>query len=171
MIYEPVWQPAPGVLFQLPETAVAVRYAICCEVPAATDVLTGEPLPPPTVQGYEVAITPVPPRWLRVLAAPSGVTVAAEALAGLFPIVFIDCLRHGKIERVYDWQALPEDADEVVAFCPSRERQREYQLTVTARLSDGEAVNAIYSLVILQDWTAGRDRLRREVDARRNQKG
>lgn len=171
MIYQEQWLPEPGELFRLPETATGLDMTVRCEVPEATDAQTGEPVPPPVVLGYTATVLPPPPPVLVISALPSGVSVRADTLAGLFPILFIDCLRQGRLERVPHWDSLPADADEIIEYRPSRERQREYRLTVTARLSDGQSVNAVYSLVILQDWTAGRDRLRREIDARSNQAG
>lgn len=158
------WTPAPGELFRLPETETNVAYAVSVAV-EEDDPITGEPTPV-AVTGYQGAITPEQP----VLdAADTGgeLTVSADELMGLFPIEALDYLLGGVLETAGSWDALPEAAEEIIAYKPSTDSERTYTLAVTAQLEDGTEEHAEYSLVILQDWSAGRDLLKEAVDARR----
>lgn len=167
--YDVLWLPPPGVLFKEPETAKGLSVGVSCELTGLESALTGEIVPPPSVLSYECSATPELPNQLQIATSKAGVLVSSQDLSGLFPIVYIDCLREGNIERVYSWDELPVSAEEIIDYHPSRELQKEYTLTVRAYLSDGETVNAVYSLIILQDWTAGRDRLRSEMNVRSNE--
>jgi len=162
---EVVWSPAPGVLFEEPETARGLSFHISCSV--VVDPVALEPAP--TVTGYRAALTPEPGApVLQVSVSASGINVTSAALAGLFGIEFIDYWIDGRVVQVKRWEDLPEAAQEVVEFRPSRTSQKTYTLSAAALLSDGTESRAGYQCTIQQDWTAGRDRLRREVDARRN---
>jgi len=160
-----VWSPSPGILFTEQETATGLSFRITCTIeadPAAVE-------PAPTVTGYSVALSPAPEvDVLSINSDAEGVTVSSESLAGLFGIDFIDYWAGGQVVRVFSWDDLPEAAEEVVEFRPSHDKQRSYTLSVTALLSDGDSVTAAYKCVVLQNWTAGRDRLKEEVDARRH---
>jgi hypothetical protein len=121
------------------------------------------------VTGYQATITPEPEvQVLDIVASASGVSVTAETLAGLFGIQFIDYREGSQVLRVLSWDDLPAGADDLVEFRPSTDQVREYTLDVTALLSDGSTALAVYTIQIFQDWTAGRDRLVSEVNARRN---
>lgn len=169
--YQALWLPLPGVLFQGPETTQDLDVTVSCKLIGLEDALTGGIAAPPSVLSYQCSVSPVAPSQLDVSASATGVRVLGEDLSGLFSLVYIDCLRLGHIERFFSWDELPSDAEEIIDYRPSQEPKQEYQLTVYAYLSDGEVVNAVYSLIIHQDWTAGRDRLRGEVNARSNKKG
>lgn len=169
--YEALWLPSPGLLFKGPETTQGFSAKISCELMGLEDALTGEIAVPPSVLKYECLASPALPAQFNVAASVAGVSVSSRDLSGLFPIVYIDCLRAGRVERIYSWDGLPGDAEEVIDYHPSLESVKEYTLTVHAYLSDGEALNADYTLVILQDWTAGRERLRSEINVRSNKKG
>lgn len=154
-----IWTPPPGPLFALSELATDVTYAVTCSVVDETD-------PTLAVVGYRAIVTPEQ-SLLTVTAGASGVTVSADSLAGLFAIEFIDYLRDGQLARASSWEELPEDAEELVEFRPSREVSKVYLLTVTALLSDDTELVAEYTMTVFQDWTAGRNRLVEEVNARR----
>lgn len=159
------WSPSPEVLFSLPETAGPVSTAISVQVEGA-DPLTGAPAPI-AVTGYQGSITPEQ-EVLSVEGSASGLTISSQQLAGLFTIDFIDYLQDGQIVRIPDWDSLPESAEEVIDFRPSQEQTRAFRLDVIADLADGTQAYTSYLIEIHQDWTAGKDRLRSEVDARRN---
>ncbi|WMC11766.1 hypothetical protein PU634_05205 [Oceanimonas pelagia] len=168
--YTVEWLPAPGLLFKAPETAGGISHRIRCVIiptPAGED---GEdPEPPPEVVGYRAIIEPAPPvPVLELAVSGQGVTLSAQTLAGLFGIDFIDYLQDGVIARVTSWGALPAQAEQVIEFRPSRLTSRSYLLQVTAELTNGEREQASYTLTITQEWTAGRDRLKEEVNARSN---
>jgi hypothetical protein len=160
-----VWSPPPGILFSEQETAKGLSYRITCSIeadPAAVE-------PAPTITGYSVALNPTPEvDVLNIDVEAAGVTVSSESLAGLFGIDFIDYWVNGQVVRVFAWDDLPETAEEIVEFRPSHDKQRSYTLKVTALLSDGGSETAAYDCIVLQNWTAGRDRLKEEVDARRH---
>ena len=159
------WSPLPEVLFSLPETSGPVSTAISVQV-EGVDPLTGAPAPI-AVTGYEGSITPEQ-GVLIVEGGPSELTIRSPSLAGLFPIEFIDYLQDGQIVRAPDWESLPESAEELVDFRPSREQTRAFRLDVIANLADGTQAYTSYLIEMHQDWTAGKERLRSEVDARRD---
>lgn len=159
------WSPSPEVLFSLPETAGPVSTTISVEV-EGVDPLTGEPAPI-AVTGYEGSITPEQD-VLIAEGGPDALTVRSPSLAGLFPIEFIDYLQDGQVVRAPDWESLPGSAEELIDFRPSQEQTRAFRLDVVASLSDGTEAYTSYLIEIHQDWTAGKDRLRSEVDARRD---
>lgn len=159
------WSPAAPELFRLPETAGAIEHAITAIV-QETDPATGLPAPI-AVTGYHGEISPAQP-LLTVTPGASALTVSAATLAGLFPFESLEYLRGGQLEQVGTWEELPADAEDLVAYRPSRATERAYTLTATATLADGSEESTAYALVIQQDWSAGRDRLKEEVDARRN---
>ncbi|MCO7216891.1 hypothetical protein [Halomonas sp. OfavH-34-E] len=162
------WTPAPDVLFSLPETSGPVSTTISVAV-EGVDPATGLP-EPVAVIGYRGSITPEQ-GVLAVAGGPGGLTVSATSLAGLFPIDFIDVLQDGQVVRVPDWGSLPASAEEVIEFRPSRDTTRAYRLDVIADLEDGGEAYTSYLIEIHQDWTAGRDRLKEEIDARRDTTG
>lgn len=157
------WTPDPAEpLFSLPETATNINYLISA---TATDDL-GAPLP---VSNYRYTLSPTPAApVLTITAGANGVNVTAASLAGLFGIVFIDYLLHGTLGRVFTWDDLPAEAEEIIEFRPLSDAERQYTLTVEADVQGEGTVQAAYTLEILQDWTAGRDRLVEEVNARRD---
>ena len=164
--YTAQWIPAPGLLFEAPETAGGIEHHIACQIlPSAAGGGTGgaglPPPPAPTVIDYQAQLSPaVSVQILSITASPTGVIVHSAGLAGLFGIDFIDYLRGGVVSRAASWEALPADAEQIIEFRPSKLTSRSYQLMITARLSNGDAVQAGYAIVIQQDWTAGRDRLK-----------
>lgn len=173
--YQVLWLPMPGLLFREPETATGIAHRIECQVlplPPAGDDEADEPDPPPEVTGYRASLSPAPQvAVLDITADAGGVSVAADNLAGLFGIEFIDYLRNGGIARITRWDDLPASAEEIIEFRPSRLRSRTYQLLIAAELSDGSEELASYTIIIDQNWTAGRDRLKEEMNARSNQTG
>lgn len=119
------------------------------------------PLPTPTAIGYQAQLSPaMPAQVLSIATSPAGVAVRAAGLAGLFGIDFIDYLRGGVVSRAASWEELPADAEQIIEFRPSRLARRSYQLLITALLSNGDTEQTSYTIAILQDWTAGRDRLK-----------
>lgn len=159
------WSPAAPELFRLPETAGAIEYAITATV-QDTDPTSGLPVPV-AVSGYQGEITPAQ-SLMVVTSGTDALTVTAHSLAGLFPFDSLEYLQDGKLEQVATWAALPADAEEIIAYKPSRDTERAFTLAVTATLEDGSEESTSYALVIQQDWSAGRDRLRNEVNARRD---
>lgn len=177
------WTPAPGVLFTHPETAhnISEHVSVTVTGPAAPGGGTGDTgdtgdtggtggtggtgstLIP--VDHYSSSIAPTQ-SVLSISADVAGVTVSAPTLAGLFPIRYIDYRKNNATHRIYDWNALPPQC-RLVAFKPTTARQFTFTLTVTAHLTDGSTEQAAYSLIVTQDWTAGKIRLEAEVDARR----
>ncbi len=103
--------------------------------------------------------------------AATGVHVSAEKLSGLFGIEFIDYLQNKVIARIADWNDLPAEAEEIVEFRPSSEQSKQYTMTITAELSNKTTESAGYTMTITQEWTAGRDRLRKEINARSSKIG
>lgn len=152
------WTPGPGLLFSLPETAGPIAFSISATYSDETA--------PAAITGYEAEINP-PSNTLQVDVGPTEVTVSAPSLVGTFGIQYIDHLNGGVLRRVGSWEELPAEAEEVIEFRPSYDRLREHTLTVTAMTSLGGQEQAVYTIQILQDWSAGRDRLVEEVDARR----
>lgn len=154
------WSPAPGELFRLPETETDVAYTVSAviEDPETEQTIAAE--------SYSGAITPEQ-TVLAINAGADGLTVSADSLAGLFPIEGVAYLLDGERGEVGEWDALPAEAEQIIAFTPSSQRDTTYQLAVTATFPDGTEEEAVYDLVIEQDWDAGRDRLKEEVDARR----
>lgn len=160
------WSPTEGgQLFSLPETSGPIEYQFLATA-TAVDPITGEPAPVP-VTDYDYELSP--PDTVGILsisASSSGVTLQADTLGGLFPIQFIEYLMNGELYRVFHWDDLPESAEEVITFRPSTETEKSFTLTVTAS-ADGEPIEQSWTLVITQDWTAGKERLQEEVNARR----
>lgn len=158
---EVTWTPEPGVLFDLSELDGPVAYTITAEV---LDEL-GVPVP---VLDYEVVSLTPPAPVLTVTASPHGVQVSAESLAGLFPIQYLDYLLGGVLHRVYSWDDLPAETEAIVAFMPSTKVQETFTLKVRAILEHDplDAVEAEYTMTVRQDWTAGRNRLLEEINAR-----
>lgn len=161
------WAPPPDVLFSLPETGGPVSFTITVDV-QGVDPVTGLPVPV-AVTGYRGSITPEQ-SIVEVSGGPGGLAVSAGDLKGLFPIDFVRYRKGDSVIAVPDWDALPAGADEVVEFKPGSEATRAYRLDVTADLADGSEAYMSYLMEIHHDWTAGRDRLKEEVDARRHQK-
>lgn len=160
-----IWSPAPGVLFAEPETARGVAYQISCSV--VTDPAALEPAP--TVTEYRASLAPQPGApVLQVGTDDGGISVTSDALAGLFGIEFIDYRIGERVVRIHSWDDLPDSAEEIIEYRPSGTAERAYTLNATAWLSDGTKVSAAYQCVVQQEWTAGRDRLKGEVDARRS---
>lgn len=153
------WTPAPGELFRLPETATNISYGVSVSVVDDTD-------PGLAVTGYQATITPEQ-TVLDVATSGSGVTVSADTLSGLFPIQFLDYLLNGNLERVYRWDDLPAGAEDLVEYRPSSNTAVTFTLSVRATLNDSSQVSTDYTMTVTQDWTAGRDRLVAEVNARR----
>jgi|SRR5699024_5053042 len=161
------WTPAPGPLFTLPETAGPISYAIQAALAAPEPDGNGAGGTPPSIERYSAAISPAQTLF-DTSASASGVTISAASLAGLFPIARIDYLQHATLHTIDTWDALPAGPAELIAFKPSAARETVFTLTVTAHLSDASAHQAEYSLSVQQDWSAGRERLQEEVDARRH---
>ena len=162
------WLPVPGALFSLPEIATNIAYNISCQVNGMAAIVGAdiEPPEPPTVIGYSSDTNA--PDIIDVANDSHGITVSASSLSGLFGIVFIDYQENRNTTRVLTWDDLPSSADEIIEFRPSGKTERAYWLKVTAHLSDGGAEAANYTMIINQDWTAGRDRLLEEMSARNN---
>lgn len=161
------WTPAPGKLFSLPETTGAISYPISCVVALAATALPTDIAP--TVTAYAATISPIPTvDVLRLTPSASALTVSAKSLAGLFGFDFIDYREGDAITRIHSWGDLPDTAD-IVEFRPSHDASRDFTLAVTATLSDKRTVSATYTLQILQDWSAGSEKLRSAVNARSNQ--
>lgn len=161
------WTPAPGKLFSLPETAGAISYPISCTIALAATALPTDILP--TVTAYSATISPAPAvDVLRITPSVGALTVSAKSLSGLFGFDFIDYREGDAITRIYSWDDLPETAD-IVEFRPSHDASRDFTLNVTATLSDKRTVSASYALQILQEWSAGAEKLRSAVNARSNQ--
>lgn len=161
------WTPAPGKLFSLPETTAAISYPISCVVALAATALPTDIAP--TVTAYAATISPVPAvDVLQLTPSASALTVSAKSLAGLFGFDFIDYREGDAITRIHSWDDLPDTAD-IVEFRPSRDASRDFTLRVTATLSDKRTVSATYSLQVLQEWSAGAEKLRSAVNARSNQ--
>lgn len=173
------WTPVPGVLFTKPETATGVAVHVSVTVTeqaapggagstgaTASAGSTGSPAAKPiAVDHYTAAISPAQD-VLTIGTDAGGVTVSAATLAGLFGIRHIDYRKDNRLHRVYDWGDLPQQC-RLVAFKPSADTQATYTLTVTAHLVDGTTERATYTMIITQNWTAGRIRLEAAVDARR----
>ncbi|PAU79239.1 hypothetical protein [Halomonas salipaludis] len=162
------WTPPPDLLFSLPETAGPVAFTISVEV-EGVDPVTGEPAVVEVV-GYRGSITPEQ-ALLAIEGDADGLTVSADSLAGLFPIEHIDYRQDGQVVRVPSWEQLPAEAEELIEYRPSRAQTRAYRLDVVADLADGSEAYMSYLIEVHQDWSAGRDRLRSEIDARRNSTG
>lgn len=161
------WLPVPGVLFSRPETSGSVQFHISCLIIEGEPPVGGPVEPVPTITGYAATINKQQSIISLTISA-GGVLVSADTLSGLFGIEFVDYQQNRVVTRIYEWKDLPDDADEIVEFRPSSEQSRQYQLTVTADLSNGEQVSASYAMIVSQDWTAGRDRLLREMNVRNN---
>lgn len=164
-----VWTPDPGTpLFVLFETASGpFVWTIQAQIETPEDGAIGGGMLNVSVLRYSGSIKPNQD-LLTIIGGDDALTVTAETLIGLFPIVFIDYLTDdGDLKRIDDWDALPNEAREVVEFRPSDLRKYIFTLTAQAELSNGSIETADYSLIVLHDWTPGRDRLVAEVDARR----
>lgn len=164
------WTPDPGaplfVRFESDPGPFSWTITAQVETPGGGDGGGGGQLPA-SVERYSGTITPEQDR-LTVTGGSASLTVTAETLNGLFPIVFIDYIADtGELKRVDDWEDLPRGARDVVEFRPNGERSQTYTLNAKALLSSGETVTARFNMIILHDWTPGRDRLIAEVDARR----
>ena len=160
------WTPAPGKLFSLPETAGAISYPISCAVALAATALPTDIAP--TITAYSATISPTPAiDVLQLTPSASALTVSAKSLTGLFGFDFIDYREGNAITRIHSWADLPETAD-IVEFRPSHDASRDFTLAVTATLSDKRTVSATYTLQILQELSAGAEKLRSAVNARSN---
>lgn len=173
--YTITWSPLAGTLFSKPETATGINYIILCQIIALpSDPLAITPAEPvPVVESYVASISPAPPSGILTVTASitTGVHISAEKLSGLFGIEFIDYLQHKVITRITNWSDLPAGAEEIVEFKPSSEQSKQYIMDITAMLSNKTTESATYAMIITQEWTAGRDRLRQEVDARSSKIG
>ena len=173
--YTVTWSPLAGLLFSKPETATGINYTILCQIIALPpDPMALTPAEPvPVVESYVVSISPAPPSGILTITdnATAGVHVSAEKLSGLFGIEFIDYLQNKAITRITDWNDLPAGAEEIVEFKPSGEQSKQYTMAITATLSNKITESVTYTMIITQEWTAGRDRLRKEVNARSSKIG
>lgn len=160
------WQPVNGgELFNQPETGGSVSFTISGEA-EVVDPVTGEPGTEP-VTDYGYSLSPSDPAGILSITADSqGVTLEASSLVGLFPLQYIDYLLDGELQRVSAWDDLPEAAEDIIAFRPSDSQAKTFTLTVTGEV-DGESVSEDFTFTITQDWTAGKERLQEEIDARR----
>lgn len=152
------WTPEPGELFRLPETSTDISYSVSVSV-------TDDGDPDLSVTGYAATITPE--QSILDVSTAGSVTVSADSLAGLFPIQFIDFLLNGVPGRVFSWEDLPAEAEDIIEFRPGSGVSVTFTMVVIATLSDASQVQATYTMTVTQDWTAGRDRLVMEVNARR----
>lgn len=153
------WSPVPGELFELAETDVDVEHTISATVGTdAYDLL-------PSITGYAATITPAQV-VVQVSTSLAGITVSADALAGIIPIQFVDYLLDRVPGQATRWNDLPEEAEEVVGFQPSLDASRTWTVNATVTLSDSSEHHASYTFTVKNDWTAGRDRLIAEVQAR-----
>lgn len=158
---EVLWAPVNALLFSLPEIFGPISFHISCNV-IAPDGVKAVSYSARFKQGGEL---------FNLEVNANGVTVSAESLSGHFRINFIDYQKDLAVARVTAWEDLPSDADEIIEFSPSRKAVSTYSLFVEATLSNGENFEFTYTLEVLQDWTAGRDKLQGEVNGRRNNKG
>lgn len=160
------WSPTDGgQLFSLPEISGPIDYQFSSTA-TEIDPITGMPAPVP-VTDYDYELSPPDPAGiLSISASSNGVALHADTLIGLFSIQFVEYLLNGELYRVFDWNDVPDLAEEIIIFRPSTEIERSFTLTVTAS-ADGEPIAQTWTLVITQDWTAGKVRLQEEVNARR----
>lgn len=164
-----IWTPDPGApLFTQFESAPGpFTWTVKAEVEAPDDGEAAEAAASVTILSYSGSIKPKQD-LMMVAGGDDALTVTAETLNGLFPIVFISYIAgNGDLKRADDWEALPRGARDLVEFRPNAERQKTFTLTARAKLSNGTTATAEYDMIILHDWTPGRDRLVAEVNARR----
>jgi hypothetical protein len=165
-----IWTPDPSVpLFRLPESATGpFSWSITAQVEVSEPAgAGGVGTAAVTIEAYSGAVRPGLGN-LSISGGKDRLLVTAKTLSGLFPIVFIDYVaENDELERIYSWENLPHNARDLVEFRPDDQRLKTFTLTARAKLSSGDVEKAEYSLVVMHDWTSGRDRLIAEVDARR----
>lgn len=122
----------------------------------------------PTITGYSYAITPEAPSGLVVEVADSGITVSApDTLAKGFPIQDIEYQINREEFHCYAWADVPAEADEIIRYIPYPQTYRDWTITATAHLSNGESGSAEYVLHVTQNYDPGKIALQEAVDARR----
>lgn len=125
-----------------------------------------------TIDSVVWSITPELPPNVVIHKTTSGLNLSAPTLDGLFPILLIKYLRGGVIGECKDFNDLPADAEDVIEYRKDPNSPRIYTLTVT--VTDTQLLppltsetTATFTFIIEADYSPGRDRLRREIDARR----
>ena len=99
--------------------------------------------------------------------------IAAPDFIGIFPMVRLKYLLPGeprdglKYGTVTAWEDLPNPVDslEIIEFVPHPIGIKTFYLTVWTDADPND--KAVYEIIVRADFTPGRDRLQREVDARR----
>lgn len=147
------WTPNPAEpLLDVMDTTAPVAVQV--------SVTSDDPQTDPEITGYQVE-PPLPPQ-VDVSISGNTLDLIAPHWSGTFSPVAIEFLREGQLQIAPDWDALPADAEELIAFFASATAVIEYQLSITS--TEGAE---IYTVRLTHDYTTGRDRLKEEVDARR----
>ena len=128
----------------------------------------GTPVPPATIMGYSVVVEPDTLEKLVVEADETGVTVSApEGLEEAFPMVDLEYQIDREEFHIKTWDALPAEADEVIAYHPDPSGQKDWTIRVTVHLSDDTSETGDFVLRLLQNFDPGKEALKEAVDARR----
>lgn len=160
MAFIVTWTPTEGLLFTEPETGGPVSEFFSADA----ETIGGVPV---TVTSYGYSISPTPSASVFTFnVTPTGVAMSATTLAGLMPIDGIDYLLGGVLATAADWDDLPAEAEEIVAFRAGTTASITFTLTITAIAGGSDPISAEYTFTITRDWTAGRDRLIAEVALR-----
>lgn len=165
------WSPTPGEdfgeLFEVQETATNLSYHISA-IPVENEFRS--------ITAYWYSISPAPADGVLVMTTTMaqlglvpGIYLEAKNLDGLIPPkrMTYENETGGALVSINSWRDLPVEADELVSYVPYSDHVFEFDFTAFARLDDGSAIDQLYKLRIIRDWTPGRNRLKLEVDARR----
>lgn len=100
------------------------------------------------------------------------ISLHADNLAGIYEIIHIQYLRNGIEEEVYDWNDLPEDAEDLISYRKEKGTPKIVTITVTAEGTDDTGLSPAtetrtYELIINANYTGGKIKLQEEVNKRR----
>jgi hypothetical protein len=153
------WTPENSApLFDYMETQANVSVTVTVE--------TDDPLllSVPVILGYTVTPNTLPDQ-VEIAFSGKVLEFSAPDLIGMLPILSIKYLQAGSIHEVFDFDDIPDDADQVLEYSKDPNSPRIFDLAVTASDYSGPETKH-YELIVRGDYTPGRNRLILEVNER-----
>jgi len=168
-----IWTPDAGILISYRDDGNGFSGTVVVEgdpALAEEDPITGEPIPPPAPNQFEVSglndsltFSYTGNAWT--------VESTKEAAAGLFPvrITYLQTRFKDSMATVSTWNDLPPDSEEIIKLETLASSPFITSFDVTASV-DGDPETEetkTYSVEVIHVYTANRDILKLEVDNRR----
>jgi len=154
------WTPEnTAPLFDHLETATNISYTVTVAtddivIPARAYGISGFTLTPNTL-----------PDQVEISFSGHTLEVSAPDLMGMLPILSIKYLQAGVIHEVFDFDDIPDEADQVLEYFKDPTSPRVFILAITGFDYSGVVVKE-YELIVRGDYTPGRNRLILEVNER-----